>query len=349
MPSILEEAALTRGDRPGSTDYGAGKLLMVGLEGPDLTRPERDFLERCRPAGVILFGRNIDSGDRGRLKALTAEIRALCQTPGDPVGPLIAIDQEGGRVARIKGSFPNRGPALLLEGGATSFEALSKIRAYGQEVAEALVDLGINVNFAPVVDLLTEPRNTAIGDRCFGTTAEQVILRAGAFLEGLSEGGVLGCLKHFPGQGHAQIDTHLGTAVIDVDRETLLTRELAPFRALHPKAPMIMVAHGVYPVLDSKPASLSAKMMTDLLRGDLGFAGMVVSDDMLMGAIPQEEDVWTDLLVQSVRAGADLLLVCKGLDRIQLAWTALAEKASRDPAFADLLHVRAKDRQRRKF
>lgn len=319
----------------------AAKVLMIGLEGPTLTPEERDFLIKTCPAGVILFGRNISQDNHEALQDLTQDIQSIYSQRSKNLSALIAIDQEGGRVSRLKGKFPNRGPAFMLEGGSDSPEALGLIQEYGYIVGRALGNLGINVNFAPVVDLLTEPLNTAIGDRCFGTTPDQVILRAGAYLEGLTRAGVMGCLKHFPGQGHARVDTHLGTAVVDVDLPTLRDRELRPFVALKEKAPMVMVAHSVYPVIDDKEASRSKVMISDLLRQEIGYRGVVVSDDMLMGAIPQENEEWIGALHESIIAGVDLLLVCKGLDRARLAWSSLIEKAQNDESFYKILYQRA--------
>ena len=321
----------------------AAKVLMIGIEGQELSAEEKEFLKKCRPAGVILFGRNIDQQNHRKLAHLTQEISVLCGCLDENKKVLIGVDQEGGRVARIKGDFPNLGPALQIDFGSTKPDSLERIRNYGLEVGSALLKLGINLNFTPVVDILTEPLNVAIGDRCFGKTPEEVILRAGAYLEGLTKAGVWGCLKHFPGQGHARIDTHVGTANINIDLPTLKTREFLPFLALNPQAPLVMVAHGIYPFLDSKEASRSAKIMKDLLREEMGYNGVIVTDDMLMGAMPQEPEKWTQALVESILSGADLLLVCKGLDRAHLAWTALAEKAKTDPEFYRILKIRAEN------
>lgn len=319
----------------------AAKVLMIGIEGQVLSLEEKEFLRTSRPAGVVLFGRNIDQSNQKQCIDLTGEIYRLCQRDSDRPKTLIAIDQEGGRVSRIKEQIPNLGPALNIDSGSITPEAIKRIREYGQAVGLTLLKMGINVNFAPVVDIFTEPRNHAIGDRCFGKTPEEVILRAGAYLQGLTEAGVWGCIKHFPGQGHALIDTHHGTAHIDVDLQTLKSRELIPFQVLKDKAPMVMVAHGIFSSLDSKEASRSSKIMKLLLREEIGYRGLVVTDDMLMGAIPQDPEQWKDALIESIKSGADLLLVCKGLDRAHSAWQAIGDKAARDPSFFDILKTRA--------
>lgn len=325
----------------------AAKVLMIGLEGQSLTPQETAFLKAVRPAGVILFGRNIDQSNHDQVRRLTTSIQKNGNPSGDhhlDAAPpsLIAIDQEGGRVTRLKGEFPNLGPALELAERRTDQAGLDLIQAYGESMGNQLCKLGINVNFAPVIDLHTEPKNTAIGDRCFGETPDQVVLRAGAFLAGLQKSGVMGCLKHFPGQGHAAIDTHLGTAVVDVSEDLLWERELAPFRRLIHKdhngiadfVPMVMVAHCIYPALSSIEASRSPEVMDQLLRKKLGYTGVIVTDDMLMGAIPQSDGAWCQAILDSIRAGADLVLVCKGLDKAQLAYSCIGEEAERDPVFA---------------
>jgi beta-N-acetylhexosaminidase len=226
---------------------------------------------------------------------------------------------------------------LTLADGKADQSALAEIQQYGVRVGARLRELGINVNFAPVVDLLTEPRNTAIGDRCFGQTPETVSARAGAFLAGIQSQDVWGCLKHFPGQGHAYIDTHLGQAVVDLPLNLLENRELLPFIHLKDQAAMIMVAHCIYPKWSKLEASRSPEIMNDLLRTKLGFNGLIVTDDMLMGAIPQTEQEWSQAIVDSVAAGADLVLVCKDLSRAQLAYSALKEAESRSPEFKQRL------------
>jgi beta-N-acetylhexosaminidase len=233
------------------------------------------------------------------------------------------------------------GPALKIANGNVDHASCLLIQEYGRNVGEALLKIGINVDFAPVLDILTEPSNTAIGDRTFGVTAEQVTERSQAFLRGLQSTGVMGSLKHFPGQGDAKVDTHLGTAEIDVSLQTLWTRELVPFRLMTRLAPMIMISHSIYPALCEKEASRSRVIIEDWLRGRLGFSGVVVSDDMNMGALPQEIKIWQEILVESVAAGCDALLVCKGLDRCYAAVEGLRTAAKKSKVFSDRLEEAA--------
>lgn len=300
-----------------------GPLLMLALAGHEITTAEEKLIRETQPLGVTLFGRNL-SHDVGQIKGLTAALQDLAPSHRKFV---IAIDQEGGRVARLKPPFPNLGPARHLEEGSVAAPALGRIAAYATEVGLALLELGINCDFAPVADVLSKSANTAIGDRAFATDAAGVTARAGAFQKGLRRSGVLTCLKHFPGQGGADFDTHLGQAEVDRSEADLRRVDLVPFAQLQQDAPLIMMGHCVYPVWDDKPATLSRAIIAGILRGELGYDGVVVSDDMNMGAMPSELPRWQEALVASVVAGCDLLLICEGLERcwraaeaLQAAW-----------------------------
>ena len=309
----------------------AAAVLVCAVEGRELSPAERQFFQTVAVSGVTLFGRNIDQDNHSDVRLLVNDLQRL-RPPSTP-DLVIAIDQEGGRVARLKAPFPNRGPAMSLARDLADQDAQKVIRTYGSEVGFALSRLGINVNFAPVVDVLSEPDNQAIGDRAFGTDARSVILRGEAYLDGLQSTGVKGCLKHFPGQGDAKVDTHIGTAVVKAPLPVLEERELAPFRALLHKSPMVMIAHCIYPALAPEEASRSPVIMQGLLRNRLQYKGVIVSDDMTMGAIPQDEKAWQAVLVEAIHAGADMLLVCRHLDRFRLAYEALAREAQVSVSF----------------
>ena len=310
----------------------AGSILVCAVEGSSLTNEESSFFREIAPSGITIFGRNCSS--QPALKELVNSLQTT-REPGTP--PLvIAIDQEGGRVARLKAPFPNAGPAMLMAGGRLDPQACAEIASTARNMGLGLLELGINVNFAPVCDVLTEPSNTSIGDRAFAVTAEGVVARAGSFLDGLQGAGVLGCLKHFPGQGAATVDTHLGAAIVGLNRDEL-ELHLRPFRALLPRAPMVMISHCIYPVLAEGEASSSPEVITGLLKRDLGFSGVVVSDDMNMGAVPQEQEAWQEAIVRAVNAGVDMILVCRHLERYQLAYEALSREAERSSAFRQRL------------
>lgn len=316
----------------------ASAVVVAAIEGDRLTQDELAFFRDEPVAGVTLFRRNL-SPHFSQIRQLTREIQETRAAGTPPM--IIAIDQEGGRVARLPQPFPNLGPAQALFEGRSDPDALLKMENYGYVVGSSLLQLGVNVNFAPVVDVLTNPGNDAIGDRVFGTEPESVSLRAGAFLKGMQAAGVYGCLKHFPGQGDAAVDTHLGSARVDVPLPQLETRELVPFQKLLPQAPMVMVSHCIYPVWDHLPASLSQVVMQKLLRQDLGYKGLVVSDDMNMGAIPQDTAAWAASIVKAVEQGADLILVCRHLDRIKLALEALRAEAAESRSFQKRLQEAA--------
>lgn len=316
----------------------AGSIVVSALESIEISPEEERFFSSGRTAGLTLFRRNI-SQNLHETELLVQRLQAIRPAGTPPL--VIAIDQEGGRVARLQPPFPNEGPALYLAEGRVDDASLAAIDRYGFSVGQKLLQLGINVNFAPVLDILTEPSNEAIGDRVFGVEPEAVTKRAGAFLLGMERAGVRGCLKHFPGQGHARVDTHMGTARINLSKAELTTRELIPFRDLAEFCSMVMIAHCIYPQLDTAEASRSPVIIEGLLKREIGFAGVVVSDDMNMGAVPQEIRAWTEMLIQSVAAGVDMLLVCRHLERSVAAVEALAREAMRSPAFAARLEEAA--------
>lgn len=312
----------------------AGAVLLGAIEGRDLIPAERELFVNREFAGITLFTRNVPENYL-LVADLVRDVAASRPVGTPPL--LIAIDQEGGRVARIKAPFPDLGPAMHVAGGKDDTAALGEIRDGAKDIATRLRRLGINVDFAPVADVLTEPTNIAIGDRAWSADVGPASTRAKAFLDGLTAGGVLGCLKHFPGQGDAKVDTHAGRAVVDLPLATLKERELAPFRAMLRDVPMVMISHCIYPALDTLPASLSAKIMKGLLREEMGFDGVIVSDDMNMGALPQEEAAWREAIVEAVAAGADLVLVCRRLDRCIAAHEALTKAAAKSRPFRERL------------
>ncbi len=320
----------------------ASAVIAGAFESITLSPDEAAFFSSEAIAGVTLFRRNIpqDQTCFSATAALMKKLQAL-RPAGDPP-MLVAIDQEGGRVARMpKAFFPDLGPAQKICRGQSEPADLAAIEAYGMEVGQALLKAGINVNFAPVLDILTEPSNVAIGDRVFGLDPESVCRRAGAFLDGMQARGVLGCLKHFPGQGDAQVDTHLGSAVIDLPYSFLDKREFVPFRGMVRRAEMVMVSHCIYPQLSPKEASRSREIINGILRQEMGFEGVVVSDDMTMGAIPQDEKAWQTAILESILAGTDLLLICRHVERCRLAVEALRTEAARNSRFKSALETAA--------
>jgi beta-N-acetylhexosaminidase len=201
--------------------------------------------------------------------------------------------------------------------------------------------LGFNLDFAPVVDVDTNPANPVIGDRSFGADPALVVRHARAFADGLESAGVAACLKHFPGHGDTSLDSHLALPRLVHDRARLERVELLPFRALAPYVACVMTAHVVFDAIDSsRPATLSRQVVTELLRRDVGFRGVVFSDDLEMKAVA---DGWgvPEAACLAVEAGCDAVLVCKETDLVLAAHAALAERAAREPAFAARLREAA--------
>lgn len=275
----------------------AARLFGVGLAGPALDPAERAILERLPPRAVILFRRNIET--QRQLADLCAEVRAL---PGQPI---LCIDQEGGRVDRLKGIV---GPFPSFFDAARAGLA----RRAGEVAAEACSRFGFGVDLAPVVDRRVPGAGEAVlGDRAAAEEPDRVTEAAREFLEGLHSRGVGGCIKHFPGLGRARFDTHLTLPTLPAD-ERERERDLAPFRALRELAGAVMVSHAATSP-DGRPASLSPEVATDLLRDALDFRGATFSDDLEMGALAEFGGL-PERSAAALSAGCDLLFVCSRLE-----------------------------------
>lgn len=308
-----------------------GRLLMVGLPGPTLDPADAERLRRLGPGGVILFGRNLESA--AQTAVLLERIQRLLAYP-----LLLALDQEGGRVSRLQ-SWIGETPTAAALARAGENAALR----FGQATARALRALGFNLDFAPVVDLCTVDATNGIGDRSFGTDPNRATLLAGAFLDGLQDSGVAGCLKHFPGLGPTSVDSHERLPTASRKRDELDVVDLVPFRRLASRAAAVMVGHAHYPALDPEPdlpATLSSPVVTGLLREDIGFRGLVVTDDLEMGAVASL-DADGDAAVRAIAAGCDLVLYCAALDRAERARAALLHAARNDAVFGRRLEQAA--------
>lgn len=282
--------------------------LWVGFEGASLPAVLSRWLARGDVGGVVLFSRNV--AGPAQVRSLCREIRSAAG-PRNPL-PLIAVDQEGGRVARLKEPPFTRFPparACSLFGSRGEQLANRLGAATGAELRAA----GVDVDFAPVLDVDSNPDNPVIGDRAFSHDPVAVARLGLAFVAGLASRGILPVGKHFPGHGDTSADSHEALPVVRAGRRTLARRELLPFRrAVHAGIPGIMTAHVAYPSLDrSFPATLSAKILKDLLRREMRFRGTVFSDALEMKAIAGRYRVG-DAAVLAVTAGCDVLLVCRG-------------------------------------
>lgn len=274
--------------------------IIAGVEGILLTERERELFTRLQPAGYILFSRNIS--DYEITRELTDDLRGLTQGPD---APIIAIDEEGGRVVRTAGIDVCLPSASALS--STKSEHIITQAAYYN--AQCLFTLGVNTNFAPVLDLDTKQPN-ALPGRCWGTDTQELISRAGVWNRALLRRGIMTCGKHFPGMGGAAVDPHFSLPTILGTRDEFLAEATIPFTALMPELPSLMIAHLMLPGIDSQlPSSLSPALVQGFLREQLGYDGVVFTDDLCMGAIANtyspEQSVPLALL-----AGCDLPLVC---------------------------------------
>jgi len=277
----------------------AGQSIMFRFMGPVFTPADKDAFRRIRPAGVLFFGDNLESRDQ--IRALTDELQAMAREEGMP--PLfIAADQEGGIVTRLPADMITVPSAMAL--GAMD-EA--DIREMARVTARQMHEVGINMNFAPTVDVNINPENPVIRARSFGETPEIVSRAAVSSVQGHLDEGVIPTIKHFPGHGDTNIDSHHGLPVIDQPVERLHAVELAPFRAgIEAGVPAIMTAHIVFPALDEHPATLSPRILTGLLREEMGFDGLIVTDSMSMDAIAERYGL-ADSAIRTKAAGTDLL------------------------------------------
>jgi beta-N-acetylhexosaminidase len=279
---------------------------ILGCSGPVLTAEERRFFRRVRPWGFILFGRNIETADQVR-----ALVAALRDTVGSADAPVL-IDQEGGRVQRLGPPHWGRYPPGRAYGDLAANDPLLRreiTRLGARLMAHDLAALGINVDCVPVLDVPDPTGHEIIGDRAYGRTHQEVALLGRAAAEGLIAGGVLPVIKHIPGHGRALSDSHLELPVVDATFEALDARDFAPFRVLS-DMPMAMTAHVIYSAVDAKrPATTSKKVMRRVVRGAIGFDGLVMSDDLSMKALSGD---FAERARASRAAGCDVVLHCNG-------------------------------------
>lgn len=308
----------------------AGQLIIGGFDGAELPERYARALREGRRGGAILFRRNLP--EIVGVARLNEAIVAAC--PAD-LPPFIGVDQEGGRVVRLPAPFLALPPMRTL-GRAASHAGgdLGLVRRASIAVGRELAAVGFNLDFAPVLDVDSNPKNPVIGDRSFGADPDLVAACAVAFMEGLGAAGVLACGKHFPGHGDTSSDSHFDLPRVAHDRDRLERVELVPFRAaIQAGITAMMTAHVVVSALDPRaPATLARASSTDLLRGELGFSGVLFSDDMEMGAIAARFPPG-EAAVAAVRAGCDALLICKSEEAQELSHAALVREAERDPAF----------------
>lgn len=305
-PDPVEEALSAM-----TTEEKVGQLLIAGFYETQAGEEARSYLQDCHVGGLILYGRNVESAQQ--LTDLTNGLKALA---GDGVPLFLSTDQEGGLVERMPPEI-QRLPNAYDVSDPASFGA-----ALGAECAA----FGLNTDFAPVMDIWSNPNNTVIGKRAFGSDAETVTERGLACLTAMEESGTIPVIKHFPGHGDTDTDSHVGLPVVDKTREELLEMELLPFQtAIDAGAPAVMVGHILMTQIDpDRPATLSYEVVTSLLREELGFDGVVFTDDLTMGAITQNYGLG-EAAVLAVEAGCDVLLVCHEAGSVEEVYTALLD------------------------
>ncbi|KIL98941.1 Beta N-acetyl-glucosaminidase [Paramagnetospirillum magnetotacticum MS-1] len=320
----------------------AVNAAIFGCSGLVLTQAERDFFQRVNPLGFILFARNVD--DPAQVKALVASLR---ESVGRADAPVL-IDQEGGRVQRLRPPHWRKAPA------GEPFAALAQrdleaakeaLRLNYRLIGAELADLGIDVDCAPVLDVPIPGAHDVIGDRAFGRTAQSVISLAGEVIDGLLDEGVLPVIKHIPGHGRAMVDSHLDLPVVETALAELEVQDFPPFHAFR-HAPWAMTAHVVYAALDAAhPATTSRLVIDRVIRGAIGFDGLLISDDLSMKALG---GTFEDRTRASLEAGCDVVLHCNG-DMAEM--TAIASELRPLSAAAEIrvAHGLAQKRPRQPF
>jgi len=301
-----------------------GQLLIIGFDGTEMSPRLASLLTEIQPAGVILFARNITGAEQTH--RLLRECQKCVMTP-----LFTCVDLEGGKVDRFRNVI---GPApSAAEVFATGDRKL--FREHGRVIGENCRALGFNVDFAPALDLAFEASRSVMSSRAVSANPREVITYAREFLRGLQDASVLGCGKHFPGLGEANLDTHHDLPSVDKPFNKMWEQDLIPYRTMRRELPFVMVSHAAFPSVtkDRAPASLSKKWITDILRKKIGYRGLVCSDDLEMGGVLAAAPI-EQAAIGHIRAGGDLALICHQEDFIRRAHEAMISEVERDRAFA---------------
>ena len=308
-----------------------GQFLFIGLPGTELDRETRELVEYIKPGGVIIFGRNVAGPEQ--LRGLLDGAREIIPTP-----PLFGIDQEGGLVDRLRRIFTPMPSARTIR----QHGDLAAARALGRITGEVLRMLGFNINFAPVMSIMTEDRDllsNGLYSRSYGRSPGEVLGYTTVYMRGLQGTGMLGCLKHFPGIGAGEVDSHEEMPVVRLSHDDLIAQDLAPyielFQRRDDRVRCVMVSHGGFPNIDIReettggllePASVNYNIVTRLLREELGYKHLVVTDDLEMGAIARHCEI-EDAAVRATLAGEDMLLICATPEKIRRGYEGLLTAA----------------------
>jgi beta-N-acetylhexosaminidase len=318
-----------------SVRQAAGSLLVVGLSGKELTAMERAWLKLIRPAGIILYRRNIT--DVKQTRDLLSEATSYCCTHSPTF-----VDVEGGVVNRLNLALA---PIPSAHAVATAMLRTGKTalaREHGELIAKAVGAFGFNTSLAPMVDLGLPDSAEVLGTRCAAAVPAQVITYARAFLTGLRSRGIVGCGKHFPGLGGGTLDTHVETPAIERSWRAMWSEDLEPYRQLRGEMPIVMMNHAAYPRTPGKnlPASVSNFWIGEVLRHRIGYRGIVLSDDLEMGGILKFMPI-DEAAIAAIRTGSDLVEICHNPEPILRAYEALVSEGERSQTFSALLIKRA--------
>ena len=304
-----------------------GQLLVMGFDGTVISQRLRVMLDKFQPGGIILFQRNLEDVEQAH--ALLSDAQKSRTTP-----MFLCVDMEGGTVDRLRDVIaPIPSVAEVAASGSKKL-----FRKHGALIGEELRAVGFNTDFAPVLDLRLEPSKAVLGSRTVSPKPKQTIAYANEFLRGLRECDILACGKHFPGLGEASLDTHAELPSIDKPWKRLWKEDLVPYRELRRELPFVMVAHGAYPQVtdDSRPASLSKKWMSGVLRKKIGYRGLIITDDLDMGGVLAVASI-EDAAVETLLAGSDMFLICQKEESVRRAFEAVVKRAERDRKFAKLV------------
>ncbi len=298
-----------------------GQLVIVGVDGYKNDEHSELLIKNYHVGGFILFKKNIQ--DSAQLTYLLNSLKAS-NASANKVPVFLSVDEEGGRVSRLPEEF-KKIPSNKAIGKKDDSTLSYKV---GAILGKELYTFGFNMDFAPVLDINSNPKNPVIGDRSFGNKPELVSRLGVRTMKGIQSQNIISVVKHFPGHGDTSVDSHVGLPKVNHDLERLMSFELVPFKAaLENGADTVMIAHILLPKLDSKnPASFSKAVITDLLRTKMNYNGVVITDDFTMGAITKNFDIGA-AAVKSIQAGGDLVLVCHGFDKQETVIKALLEAA----------------------
>ena len=301
-----------------SLDEKIGQLIIAGFDGTTADDEVKSLISEVKVGGVILFSRNVENASQ--VVKLNNDIKEMNKENKYPI--FISVDEEGGLVSRMPSEFNDIPTSMDI----AKFNDKKLSYNIGKVIGEEISSLGFNMDFAPVLDINSNPDNPVIGNRSFGDN-EAIVSKLGiATMKGLKDSNIIATVKHFPGHGDTSVDSHVGLPVVENDLERLKSFELVPFqKAIDEGVDMVMVSHIMLPKIDENdPATLSKTIVTDILRKDMNYNGVVVTDDMTMGAIINNYDIG-EAAVKSINAGVDIVMVCHQYENVTKVIDAIKE------------------------